>query len=74
MPATASTALVLFGPDVLTCIAVAGAKTSRIEFGTCVVPTYIRHPVAMASQALTTQVATGGRFNLGIGLSHAPVV
>jgi F420-dependent oxidoreductase-like protein len=64
----------IFGPDVLTVIAMAGEKTSRIELGTSVVPTYPRHPVAMAQQALTTQAATGGRFNLGIGLSHKPVV
>lgn len=64
----------VFGPDVLTVIALAGPRTSRIEFGTSVVPTYPRHPVTMAQQALTTQAATGGRFSLGIGLSHAPVV
>jgi len=28
----------------------------------------------LAQQALTVQAATGGRFNLGNGLSHAPVV
>ena len=64
----------IFGPDVLTVIALAGEKTSRIELGTAVVPTYPRHPVLMAQQALTAQAATGGRFSLGIGLSHKPVV
>jgi F420-dependent oxidoreductase-like protein len=64
----------IFGPDVLAVIAMAGQKTSRIELGTSVVPTYPRHPVMMAQQALTAQAATGGRFNLGIGLSHKPVV
>ena len=64
----------IFGPDVLTVIAMAGQKTSRIELGTSVVPTYPRHPVVMAQQALTAQAATGGRFNLGIGLSHQPVM
>jgi F420-dependent oxidoreductase-like protein len=64
----------IFGPDAMTVMAVAGAKTSRIELGTSVVPTYPRHPHVMAQQALTTQAATNGRFNLGIGLSHAPVV
>jgi F420-dependent oxidoreductase-like protein len=64
----------IFGPDVLTVIALAGQRTSRIQFGTSVVPTYGRHPTVMAQQALTTQSATGGRFSLGIGLSHAPVV
>lgn len=64
----------IFGPDVLTVIAMAGERTKRIEFGTSVVPTYPRHPHAMAQQALTVSAATGGRFTLGIGLSHAPVV
>src|SRR3989449_9954511 len=64
----------IFGPDVLTVLALAGQKTSRIELGTSVVPTYPRHPHTLAQQALTTQVASGGRLNLGIGLSHAPVV
>ncbi len=64
----------IFGPDVLTVIALAGERTSRIQFGTSVVPTYLRHPTAMAAQAMTTQAATHGRFSLGLGLSHAPVV
>lgn len=64
----------IFGPDAMTAIALAGDKTSTIEFGTCVVPTYQRHPAVMAQQALSTHAATGGRFNLGMGLSHAPVV
>lgn len=64
----------VFGADVLTVIALAGQKTSRIELGTSVVPTYVRHPTIMAQQALTVQAATGGRFTLGLGLSHAPVV
>jgi F420-dependent oxidoreductase-like protein len=37
-------------------------------------PSYPRHPVAMAQQALTAQAACGGRFTLGIGLSHRPVI
>jgi F420-dependent oxidoreductase-like protein len=64
----------IFGPEALTVIALAGQKTSRIEFGTSVVPTYVRHPTIMAQQALTVQAATNGRFHLGLGLSHAPVV
>ena len=45
-----------------------------IRFGTSVVPTYPRHPMVMAEQAMTTSMLTGGRFTLGIGLSHQPVV
>ena len=64
----------IFGCDALTIIALAGQKTSRIEMGTAVVPIYGRHPFSFAQQALTTQVATNGRFAVGIGLSHQPVV
>ena len=60
----------VFGPDVMTVLALAGQKTDRIELGTSIVPTYTRHPHVMAQQAMTTQAATNGRFNLGIGPSH----
>jgi F420-dependent oxidoreductase-like protein len=64
----------VFGLDVLTAVAVAGHEVPGIRFGTAVVPTYTRHPQAMAQAALTTQVAAGGRLTLGIGLSHKFVV
>jgi 5,10-methylenetetrahydromethanopterin reductase len=64
----------IFGSDSMTVIAMAGPKTSRIEFGTAVVPTYARHPFAMAQQARTVQAATGGRFTLGVGPSHEIVI
>lgn len=64
----------IFGADSMTVIAMAGARTSRIEIGTSVIPTYTRHPWAMAQQAMTVQAATKGRFTLGIGPSHAIVV
>ena len=63
-----------FGADMLTIIAMAGMQTSRIELGTAVIPTYPRHPVALAQQALTAQVAVGGRLTLGIGVSHRSTV
>jgi F420-dependent oxidoreductase-like protein len=62
------------GPDVMTVLAMAGQKTDRIEVGTSIVPTYTRHPAVMAQQAMTTQAATNGRFNLGIGPSHQTTV
>jgi F420-dependent oxidoreductase-like protein len=62
------------GTDAMTVIAVAAQKTSRIELGTSIVQTYTRHPVAMAMQALTTQAAARGRFTLGLGPSHAPMI
>jgi 5,10-methylenetetrahydromethanopterin reductase len=63
-----------FGLDAMTALAVAGREVAGIELGTAVVPTYPRHPWVMAQQALATQAAVGGRFALGIGLSHQVVV
>ena len=63
-----------FGADVLTIIAIAGQRTNRIEIGTAVVPTFPRHPVVLAQQALTAQVATGGRLTLGVGVSHQSTI
>lgn len=64
----------VFGADVLTVIALAGQRTDRIELGVAVVPTFPRHPVVLAQQALTAQTATGGRFTLGIGVSHQSTI
>ncbi len=64
----------IFGYDALTVLAVIGRDVPRIELGTAVIPTYPRHPMMLAQQALTTQVASGGRLALGIGLSHQIVV
>ena len=60
--------------DALTAVTLAGQATSRIELGTAVVPTYPRHPLALAQQALSTQAACGGRLMLGIGPSHPVVI
>jgi 5,10-methylenetetrahydromethanopterin reductase len=60
--------------DGLTALALAGQVTNRIELGTAVMPTYPRHPMAMAQQAMSTQAAAGGRLVLGIGPSHPVVI
>ena len=64
----------IFGLDALTALAVAGSRVPGIELGTAVVPTYPRHPAALAQQALTVQAALDGRLALGIGLSHQLVI
>lgn len=64
----------IMGGDTLTIIALAGQRTSKIAFGTAVIPTYPRHPFTMAQQALTVQAATSGRLTLGIGPSHGIVI
>ena len=57
--------------DALIQVAIAGASTTRIELGTAIVPTYPRHPHALAQQALTVQIGCSGRLALGVGVSHA---
>ncbi|MBO0678012.1 TIGR03564 family F420-dependent LLM class oxidoreductase [Mycolicibacterium sp. S2-37] len=60
--------------DAMTAVALLGRVTDRIELGTAVVPIQTRHPLIMAQQALTTQLACGGRFTLGVGPSHHWIV
>jgi 5,10-methylenetetrahydromethanopterin reductase len=60
--------------DALTALAIVGREISGLRIGTAVVPTYSRHAMVMAMQALTVQAATGNRFTLGIGLSHQVVI
>ena len=64
----------IFGLDGMTACAIAGREVDGITLGTFVVPTYSRHPLYMAQQAMSTQAAAGGRFVLGIGLSHQVVI
>ena len=64
----------IFGVDAITVCGVIGREVPGIELGTAVVPTYPRHPMMLAQQALTANVLAGGRFTLGIGLSHQIVI
>lgn len=62
--------------DPLVAIALAARATSRIELGTGVVQTYPCHPVLLANRAAAVVAAIGtpGRFTLGVGPSHRPVI
>jgi F420-dependent oxidoreductase-like protein len=62
------------GWDALATLAVAGREVPGIPLGTAIVPTYPRHPIVLATQALTTQAATGNRLTLGVGTSHRFIV
>ena len=64
----------IFGHDALTVLAIVGREVPRIELGTGVVPTFPRHPMMLAQQALTVNAAASGRLALGIGLSHKVVI
>lgn len=60
--------------DALTALALVARETSTLELGTAVVPTFPRHPMSLAQDALTVQAVAGGRFTLGIGPSHPVVI
>lgn len=64
----------IFGLDAIGACTLAGWETDHIELGTAVVPSFPRHPAALAQQALTAQAACAGRFTLGVGLSHRLVI
>src|SRR5437764_1318437 len=59
--------------DVLATAQLMGAATERITVGTWVANIYLRHPYVCAQGAALIADATGGRFILGLGVSHPPV-
>jgi F420-dependent oxidoreductase-like protein len=62
------------GPDTLTTLAAAAIKTSTVRLGTSIVPTYPRHPLVMAQQALSLYDIAPSRLRLGIGPSHQAII
>ncbi len=60
--------------DTLTIYAAAFARTRQIRLGTSIVPTYPRHPLALAQQAATVAALGEGRLRLGVGPSHRPTI
>ena len=60
--------------DGITTLAAAAARTKDIMLGTAIVPTYPRHPLVMAQQVQVAAQLAPGRFRLGIGPSHRPLM
>ncbi len=61
-----------FGDCLGLCLSLAHA-TSTIRLGTSIQPIYFRHPNELALTAAYLHEVSGGRFSLGIGVSHGPV-
>ena len=59
--------------DVLTVLAVAMREVDTIEVGSGVLPIQVQHPTSLAQRALTLNTIAGGRFILGLGMSHRMV-
>ncbi len=60
--------------DVLTVLTVAATRTSTIRVGTSILPTYPRHPLAVAAQVSAFHELAPGRLRLGLGASHRPTI
>ena len=61
-------------PDPLAVFAAAAGDTEQIGFGTSILPTFPRHPLAMVQGAVVVDQLAPGRLKLGIGPSHKPAV
>src|SRR5207302_3741317 len=61
-------------PDTLTIFAAAAMRTTSTRLGTAIIPTYPRHPLALAQQALALGDLAPGRLRLGVGPSHRPTI
>lgn len=62
-----------YDADLLTVLAVALREVPGIEVASGVVPIQNQHPMLLAQRALTLNLIGGGRFTLGIGLTHQTV-
>jgi alkanesulfonate monooxygenase SsuD/methylene tetrahydromethanopterin reductase-like flavin-dependent oxidoreductase (luciferase family) len=62
-----------FGDAMGLCLSIAHATTT-IEFGTSIQPIYLQHPTALATSASYLHEVAGGRFRLGVGVTHGPVI
>lgn len=60
------------GADPLTTFAAALMETESIRLGTAIIPTWPRHAIVIAQQALALEQLAPGRLRLGIGPSHEP--
>jgi len=57
----------LSNPDVLTTLAAAAARTTRLHMGTAIIQVASRHPAFLAQQVLALNNVAPGRIYLGLG-------
>jgi alkanesulfonate monooxygenase SsuD/methylene tetrahydromethanopterin reductase-like flavin-dependent oxidoreductase (luciferase family) len=62
-----------FGDALGLCLSIAHATTT-LEVATSIQPIYLQHPVALATSASYLHEVSGGRFRLGVGVTHGPVI
>jgi F420-dependent oxidoreductase-like protein len=59
-----------YDADLTTVLGIAFREVDGIEIGSAVIPIQSQHPMQLAQRALTLSLISGGRFKLGIGMSH----
>lgn len=62
-----------FGDALGLCLSVAHATTT-LRMGTSIQPIYLQHPAALATTASYLHEIAEGRFHLGVGVTHGPVI
>ena len=62
-----------FGDAMGLCLSIAHV-TDRLHFGTSIQPIYLQHPAALGTSASYVHEIAGGRFRLGVGVTHGPVI
>ncbi len=62
------------GKDPFALIGMLAANTTELRFATGIANIFHRHPGVMKQAAMTLAEQSGGRFILGIGVSHGPLV
>ena len=60
--------------DALSLCGALALATERVRFGTSIQPIYTRHVQDFAQAACFIHEVSGGRFDFGIGVSHAPAM
>lgn len=61
-------------PDPLTIFAAAAREVRHVRFGTAIVQTFPRHPLALVQQAVVIDQLAPGRLRLGVGPSGPMVI
>jgi 5,10-methylenetetrahydromethanopterin reductase len=62
-----------YDADLPTVLGIALREVDGIEVGSGVIPIQAQHPMQLAQRALTLSLISGGRFILGVGMSHRMV-
>jgi len=63
-----------YDADLPTVLGIVFREVDGIEIGSGVIPIQVQHPLQLAQRALTLSLISGGRFKLGVGMSHRMIV